>query len=251
MAASSGRMFETFRPGPKGRRLIRLARPLSAARRLTIAGFLAALCALLVVSNPLMAWAGPGESTFLSATNSLRAANGLGPYRVCADLTAVAQTWAAHMAATDVLSHNPSYEDQISNWRSLGENVGEGASVSSIHQALVASPGHRANLLSSRFTEVGIGTAVDASGRIYVDEVFRTPRSGSCGSSAPTSVGSATPKTRSGLRAAVTPPAPAPAPTPPAATPMPKPPIVPASLPDRDSIGRAFEFHQTFAPGPA
>jgi hypothetical protein len=201
------------------------------------------------VSNPLTAWAGPGESTFLSATNTLRAANGLGPYRMCADLTAVAQTWAAHMAATDVLAHNPSYESQISNWRSLGENVGEGASVSSIHQALVASPGHRANLLSSRFTEIGIGTAVDASGRIYVDEVFRTPRSGSCGSSAPTSVRTATPKTVSEPRAAEPPPTQVL--TPPAATPMPKPPIVPASLPDRDSIGRAFEFHQTFAPGPA
>ena len=247
MAASSGRIARNLPPWcPKGRRPIRLARPLSAARRLTSLGFLAALFGLLVVSNPAAAWAGPGEATFLSATNSLRATNGLGPYRACTDLTAVARTWAAHMAATGVLAHNPSYQSQISNWQSLGENVGEGATVSAIHQALVASPGHRANLLSSRFTEIGIGTAVDASGRIYVDEVFRTPRSGACGGSTPASTARiAPPKTASVPKAAVTPPAP------PAAAPLPKPPIVPASIPDQDSIGRAFEFHQTFAPGPA
>jgi hypothetical protein len=40
---------------------------------------------------------------------------------------------------------------------------------------------HRSNILSSSFTQIGVGTARDSSGQIYVDEVFRQP-TGSSGS---------------------------------------------------------------------
>jgi uncharacterized protein YkwD len=38
------------------------------------------------------------------------------------------------------------------------------------------SPGHRANIVSASFTEIGAGHALDASGRPYYAQVFGRPR---------------------------------------------------------------------------
>ena len=40
-----------------------------------------------------------------------------------------------------------------------------------VHLALINSPGHRANMLSSKYNAVGIGV-IEASGRIYVTQDF-------------------------------------------------------------------------------
>lgn len=115
------------------------------------------------------------ESQFVSDTNSARAHNGLPAYAVAGDLTSVARRWAAHMASTHTLAHNPDYGSQVCCWRSVGENVGEGPSEPQIQQAFMASAPHRDNILSGVFTQVGIGTARDSDGRLYVDELFRRP----------------------------------------------------------------------------
>ena len=57
------------------------------------------------------------------------------------------------------------------NWQSLGENIGMGPDVLSIHNALVASPRHYQNLVDSRFTDIGIGV-ISQNGTIYVSQVF-------------------------------------------------------------------------------
>lgn len=40
------------------------------------------------------------------------------------------------------------------------------------HEALMHSPGHRANILEPRFTKVGVGVYQDASGQFWVTEMF-------------------------------------------------------------------------------
>lgn len=130
----------------------------------------------LTVLLPLAAVADSGtESAFVSDTNSARASHGLPPYSVASDLSAVARRWAAHMAAHRQLAHNPSYSSQVCCWTSIGENVGEGRTVSSIQHAFMGSAPHRANILSSSFTQIGVGTARGSDGQLYVDEVFRRP----------------------------------------------------------------------------
>lgn len=56
------------------------------------------------------------------------------------------------------------------------ENVARGFGLREAHQALMDSPGHRANALSAEVTHVGIGVALGApvSGRreIYITEIF-------------------------------------------------------------------------------
>lgn len=112
---------------------------------------------------------------FVTRTNGARTSRGLRAYAVRSDLSSVAARQAARMASAQRIYHNPNLGSDVSGWSSLGENVGRGPSVSSIHDAFMASSGHRANILSTSFTEVGIGTARGSDGQIYVSEVFRRP----------------------------------------------------------------------------
>ena len=115
--------------------------------------------------------------TFLDRTNSYRASYGLRAYKEHDTLTRKAEAWAQHMASTGVLAHsNLSSGLSTLNWRSLGENVAYSSPTSNtlltIHNMFVKSSGHRANLLSSRFTHMGVGVAKDSKGRVWVAEVF-------------------------------------------------------------------------------
>lgn len=115
------------------------------------------------------------DAAFVSRTNSSRAGYGLPALSVAGDLTSIARQHAARMAASRAIFHNQSLTSQVCCWTDLGENVGAGSTVDGIHQAFMASPEHRANILSSRYTQIGVGTARGSDGRLYVDEVFRRP----------------------------------------------------------------------------
>jgi hypothetical protein len=115
------------------------------------------------------------ESEFVSRTNGARTSRGLRAYAVRSDLTSVARRQAARMAASRQMYHNPNLRSEVGGWQELGENVGQGGSVSAIHSAFMGSYSHRANILSTSYTEVGIGTAQGSDGQIYVSEVFRRP----------------------------------------------------------------------------
>jgi hypothetical protein len=137
---------------------------------------LTALALAAVALLPVVARADSGsDARFVSATNSARSSHGLHGYAVAADLTSVARRWAAHMAAHRQLAHNPSFASDVCCWTQLGENVGVGPTVTQIQRAFMASPEHRANILSGAYTQVGIGTARGSDGRLYVDELFRRP----------------------------------------------------------------------------
>jgi hypothetical protein len=85
------------------------------------------------------------------------------------------------MANSRTLYHNSSLGSDVCCWTQVGENIGEGQSESSIENAFMNSTPHRDNILSSAYTQIGVGTATDSSGTIWVDEVFRDP-TGSSGS---------------------------------------------------------------------
>src|SRR4051795_7781091 len=138
----------------------------------------AALVSIVVLLLPFAAAADSGsESQFVSDTNSARSSHGLPHYAVAGDMSAVARRWAAHMAAHHELAHNPSFTSEVCCWSHVGENVGVGPNVSSIQRAFMNSASHRDNILSSSYTQVGIGTARGSDGKLYVDELFRRPPS--------------------------------------------------------------------------
>jgi uncharacterized protein YkwD len=115
------------------------------------------------------------EAQFVAKLNAARQASGLAPYAVAYDLVSVARGHSASMASQQSLYHNPSLTSQVQNWQAVGENVGEGPTVTDIHNAFMASPEHRANILDHDFTQVGVGVSVDKNGIVWVTEDFRQP----------------------------------------------------------------------------
>jgi uncharacterized protein YkwD len=114
------------------------------------------------------------EASVTSKINAARANHGRHRLTTRSDLVAVARGQAQRMASRNTLYHNPSLAQQVRNFRWVGENVGYGPSVSAVHLAFMASPGHKANILDSDYTEVGVG-AVWANGRVWIAQVFRQP----------------------------------------------------------------------------
>lgn len=113
------------------------------------------------------------EQEFLSAINSTRSSNGLGSLSMDGGLRSYARQHTADMIAAGDISHSSSSALESaagSGWTKLGENVGRGGSVSSLHQAFLDSASHRANILGD-YNYVGIGTDT-ASGVLYVTVVF-------------------------------------------------------------------------------
>lgn len=162
------------------------ALPLPASRRLAtvVLALLAAL--LVVVATPGKALAGPNEGDFFGAVNAARADAGVPALSWSSELAAVARRQAERMAAAGELSHNPNLGGEVSGWQVVSENVGYGPSWSDIQAAFMSSPDHKANLLDSEVTQLGVGTVVDDNGRMWVSQVFRLPY----GASAPSGSGS-------------------------------------------------------------
>lgn len=142
-------------------------------RRCRLVAALAAAALTTTVAGAATSYAGTGDS-YLSVLNQERASRGIAPLHVSADLERVAQSWAAEMARTAVLQHNPRLTSEVSNWQSVGENVGRGASLRDLADAFWASSSHRRNILDPDFTQVGIG-AVIADHRMYIAVEFRQP----------------------------------------------------------------------------
>jgi hypothetical protein len=137
----------------------------------------ALLAGLAIGATRATATGDADAASFVSKTNAERTSRGLRAYTVASDLTAVAKRHSEDMAAKQSLYHNPNLGTEVSNWQVVGENVGDGGSVDAIHTAFMNSPEHRANILATDFTQIGIGTVTDAKGVIWVTEVFRLPAS--------------------------------------------------------------------------
>ena len=64
--------------------------------------------------------------------------------------------WPARASSTTT----PRLTSDVTNWRWVGENVGYGPDVATVHAAFMNSPAHKANILDRDYTEVGIGAVV-------------------------------------------------------------------------------------------
>ena len=125
--------------------------------------------------------------------NAERTSRGITALTPRADLVDGAQRWGETMASQAVLKHNPDLTTQVPRWSTVGENVGYAPDAATVHAAFMGSEGHRANILDTDYTEVGVG-AVVVDGRLWVAEVFRRPlSSGTSGTSTSTGTSAATP----------------------------------------------------------
>lgn len=131
-------------------------------------GILAAAVALTVVTGACT----PQQNEALTLINNSRSSARLNTLAWDGTLAAKAQSWAEYLAKQGKLSHSNLASGVPSGWKLLGENVGYGGSISEVHSAYMKSPGHKANILNSKFTHVGTGVAKASNGRIYTVHVF-------------------------------------------------------------------------------
>lgn len=119
------------------------------------------------------------EIRLLELMNRERAGAGLAPLAPRDDVIEIARRHSERMAAAGDIWHNDDFFSRESHKRlgakSLGENVALNRSVDDAHARLMNSPGHRANIMSPRFSVVGVGVAADASGIFYITEGFVEP----------------------------------------------------------------------------
>lgn len=141
--------------------------------RRIIAALLITITSSIVLSAGQAAQAAdPGaEADLANRINIVRNDRGLGGVTTHSVLTAKAEAWAQHMADTGCLCHSNLPDGVTVGWRKLGENIGRGPSVASIHDALYRSAPHYANMVDPAFHWVGVGIAY-GGGQMYVAEVF-------------------------------------------------------------------------------
>jgi hypothetical protein len=111
------------------------------------------------------------EGQFISKINATRAADGLPPLEVYWDLSDDAEAHSRTMMEQDHLHHNPNLAHVTSGWEALAENVGVGPDPARLHEAFMASDGHRRNILGN-YNYVGVGVVRESETKIWVTVVF-------------------------------------------------------------------------------
>jgi hypothetical protein len=127
------------------------------------------------------------DNDIVSITNNARVSSGLKPLSANASLNIAAQEKLRHMADNNYFAHiSPT---GISPWFWIkkndygytyaGENLAVGFNnASDIVNAWLDSPSHRANLLSSKYKEIGVAigqTSIDGASGIIVVQMFGSP----------------------------------------------------------------------------
>jgi len=137
--------------------------------------FLACCLVAVVAILPVnVAAAAPDEQASFTAkvldlTNAERKSAGLAPLSLSRELADAAQNYSQVLASSDCFAHTcgpvPDFADRddqagYNDWKLIGENIAAGyPSPDEVVAQWMASPGHRANILSPNFTEIGIGVA--------------------------------------------------------------------------------------------
>ncbi|MGQ9787558.1 MAG: CAP domain-containing protein [Anaerolineae bacterium] len=115
-------------------------------------------------------------NTLISLINTERQRNGLPPLKVNHILMRIAQAHSESMRDQNFFSHTDlngvdpctRMTDAGYVWQACGENIGAGyPTAQAVFQGWMNSPGHRNNLLSPDFTEIGVGYTVGGSYHYY------------------------------------------------------------------------------------
>ncbi|MEG6585217.1 CAP domain-containing protein [Dendrosporobacter sp. 1207_IL3150] len=116
----------------------------------------------------------------LKLLNEDRAKYGLPALKLNTSLTRLAENYAQDMINRGYFSHyNPEGQSPFDRmnaagigYRTAGENLAINSSVAGAEVAFMNSSGHRANILNSTYTEVGIGVRTSPNGQVYVVQEF-------------------------------------------------------------------------------
>ena len=145
--------------------------------------------------NPSDARISKLEREMVGLVNAQRAKNGLRALVWDDDLAAVSRAHSAEMRDKKYFSHDsptPELKEPLDRYRLgygetpqlVAENIYRiwgsrsfltANDVADAHAALMKSPGHRANILLPNATFIGIGIATDATGNLWLTQMFSKP----------------------------------------------------------------------------
>jgi len=121
------------------------------------------------------------EAEVIRLVNIERANRGLQTLKTNWELSRVARYKSQDMANKGYFSHtSPTYgspfrmmEDFGIKFSAAGENIAYGQTTpKEVVNGWMNSPGHRANILSATYNEIGVGLATDKNGRKYWTQMF-------------------------------------------------------------------------------
>lgn len=124
------------------------------------------------------------EMKVVELVNRERVARGLQPYANNWQLERVARYKAADMLGKNYFSHiSPTYGSPFNMmenfgiyFSSAGENIAMGQRTpEEVVNGWMNSPGHRANILSTSYTQIGVGFARNSNGSNYWCQMFIKP----------------------------------------------------------------------------
>ncbi len=123
------------------------------------------------------------EQEMLKLVNTARAENGLAPLKSDPGLQKVALAHSEEMLQLGYFAHNSplhgSPTDRLNAagiiYTAAGENIAYAPTVDVAERGLMRSPGHRANILSSQYTRIGIGIVVTPFGTRMFTQEFAGP----------------------------------------------------------------------------
>ena len=104
----------------------------------------------------------------------------LAPLTLDSELCRIARLKSEDMRDNKYFAHtSPTYGDVRSmltkmgySYTAAGENIAHHATVEKAQAALISSPGHRRNILTTSYTRFGVGIALDANGYVYLTQIF-------------------------------------------------------------------------------
>jgi uncharacterized protein YkwD len=142
--------------------------------------------ATLLIFSTTASLASIYDNELLTLTNAERQKYNLAPLTLSSQLGQAAQGHADDMANNNYFSHTglngSSVSDRVRatgySYRSVGENIAAGQRTpSEVVQGWMNSPGHRANILNSGYTQIGFGYSNQGSSTYgtYWVQVFGTP----------------------------------------------------------------------------
>jgi hypothetical protein len=133
---------------------------------------LVALIAVFTLTVPVIA-SPSDEAAFVELMNASRAASGLNTLATYADLVDDARRHTDDMIVQGQIFHSTEAEltSVTTGWAAIGENVGMGPNPDILHQAFMASPSHKANILGD-YDRVGVGVDRSGDGTMFVTVLF-------------------------------------------------------------------------------
>ena len=126
------------------------------------------------------------EALVVQIVNEERRANGLQALQLDALLVQVAREHSSDMASRGYFGHLapwPSPRTPLDRYAAalgrtpeeiVGENIGRADQplMAVIHEQMMASPAHKANIVDTDYVRVGVGIYTAADGRVWVTEMF-------------------------------------------------------------------------------